>query len=249
MRCAHKVFLACLVPVLMLLGGCQQQFVSPYSADLQKRATDMLADVSTWEGAMRNAAGTAAADPRNPDVVAKLQSWNGDIEAMATIEVGIDPGSTVCDKFLGEISSAVQSALGPTATSASGSAPIAAHCETLPDIFSRMKTQVGERMPRDLAQQCQVPWLSDAYFAAMAQNRATTGAPAAAKPQPAATAAQPGTPTAAQASLATERCAALFDTGTSAGGNTLHGALAGPLVTELAAIIYREGREAPPATK
>ncbi|HEY1930945.1 MAG TPA: hypothetical protein VGG99_02950 [Acetobacteraceae bacterium] len=199
---------------------------------------------------MRNAAGTAAADPRNPDVVAKLQTWNGDIEAMATIEVSIDPGSTACDKFLGEISTAVQSALGPTATSASGSAPIAAHCETLPDIFSRMKTQVSERMPRDLVQQCQVPWLSDAYFAAMAQNRATTGAPAPAKPQPAAAAAaQPGTPTAAQASLAKQRCAALFDTSTSAGGNTLHGDLVGPLVTELAAIIYREGREAPPAAK
>ena len=29
----------------LLLSGCQQEWVSPYSADLQKRASDMLSDV------------------------------------------------------------------------------------------------------------------------------------------------------------------------------------------------------------
>ena len=217
MRCAPTAFLAALVPCLMLLSGCQQHFVSPYSADLQKRATDMLADVTTWEGTMRNAAGTPAADPRNPDVVAKLQTWNGDIEAMAAVEVSIDPGSTVCDKLLGAIGGLVQKEMGSATTtataagSATGSAPVAAKCETLPDIFSRMKTQVSERMPRVLVQQCQLSWLPDAYFAAIVQNRATAGAPVAAKAQPAA-AAQPGTPTPAQANLAKLRCAALFET-------------------------------------
>jgi hypothetical protein len=44
---------------------------------------------------MRNAAGTAAADPRHPDVQAKLNKWSGDIEVMATIELAIDPGSAL----------------------------------------------------------------------------------------------------------------------------------------------------------
>lgn len=179
MRYARKVLLAALVPVLLLLAGCQAQFVSPYSADLQKRATDMLSDVITWEGTMRVAAGTPAADPRNPDVVAKLQTWKGDIEAMATIELGIDPGSSVCNKFLGTISASVQKELAPATAAAGGSsasAPLTISCESLPDIFNRMNTQVNVRIPQVLAQQCQLPWLSDAYLAAMVQTRATAGA-------------------------------------------------------------------------
>ena len=67
----------------LLLSDCQQQWVSPYSPELQKRASDMLSDVASWEGQIRNAAGTAAADPRHPDVQAKLNKWSGDIEVMA----------------------------------------------------------------------------------------------------------------------------------------------------------------------
>jgi hypothetical protein len=31
----------------LLLTGCDAQWVSPYNADLQKKATDMIADVSS----------------------------------------------------------------------------------------------------------------------------------------------------------------------------------------------------------
>src|SRR5271168_1645878 len=124
----------------IMLAGCQVQWVSPYSADLQKKATDMLADVVAWESHMREAAGTAAADPRNPDVQAKLQTWHGDVEAMSAIELGLDPGSTACDSFLAALSGRISGGLKqilPTTPAATSSAfkPIA-HCETLPGIFS-----------------------------------------------------------------------------------------------------------------
>ena len=41
-----------------LLLGCQVQFVSPYSADVQKRASDMISEVSAWELQMRETAGS-----------------------------------------------------------------------------------------------------------------------------------------------------------------------------------------------
>jgi hypothetical protein len=47
-----------------LLLGCQAQFVSPYSVDVQKRASDMISEVSAWELQMRETAGTPDADPR-----------------------------------------------------------------------------------------------------------------------------------------------------------------------------------------
>ena len=51
-----------------LLLGCQAQFVSPYSADVQKRASDMISEVSAWELQMRETAGTPDADPRQPNI-------------------------------------------------------------------------------------------------------------------------------------------------------------------------------------
>jgi hypothetical protein len=209
----------------------------------------MLSEVVAWEGQMRIAAGTAAADPRNPDVQAKLQKWTGDIAAMATIQLGIDPGSTVCDKFLAAIpiADSLQKIVPtvPVVGGSSGSAPLTKHCESLGDIFNRMNTQVSERFPRILAQQCQLPWLSDQYFEAVTEGRATAGAPSAARPQ----AAKANAPGSDQESLARRRCRALFELHTIAGGSTVHGDLVGPLVVELDSVIYREGRQAPASGK
>jgi hypothetical protein len=55
---------AALFLVTLTLSGCEVEWVSPYSADLQKRATDMLTDVVAWETHMRGIAGSGAADPR-----------------------------------------------------------------------------------------------------------------------------------------------------------------------------------------
>jgi hypothetical protein len=234
------------------LSDCQQQWVSPYSPELQKRAADMLSDVTSWEGQMRNAAGTAAADPRHPDVQAKLQKWNSDIEVMATIQLAIDPRSTSCDKFLAAIGGSVTEGLekiSPTiaaASRASGAAPLGNFCESLPDIFERMKIQVDERFPRDLAQQCKLTWLSDRYFETLVEARATTGAPSATRPQTSETA-NSAPPSADQQLLAKRRCSALFELGDGPGARRIHGDLVGPLAVELDAIIYREGRQAPPS--
>jgi|SRR5665213_64278 len=231
------------------LAGCDVQWVSPYSADLQKKATTMLSNVVTWESAMRSAAGSAAADPRNPDVQSRLQQWQGEIEAMSEIELGIDPGSTVCDKFLATISGSISDGLKkilPTAPTAAGSTakPIT-HCETLPGIFTRMIKQVtgstadNAGIPFILDQQCKLPWLSDDYFAALQEARATAGAATPARPST--VSAKAGTPTPAQQANAKTQCSALF----VPPAGSAHGNLLSPLIVDLDAIIYREGREAP----
>lgn len=178
------------------LAACQVQWVSPYSADLQKKATDMLAEVIAWESHMRAAAGTPAADPRNPDVQATSEKWHGEIEAMSEIELGIDPGSTACDKFVatisGSISGGLKKRLPDTPAAGSSAATPISHCETLPGIFTRMIQQVtgstpyAPGIPFMLDQQCKLPWLSDEYFAALREGRATAGAPSPARPTSAA---------------------------------------------------------------
>lgn len=229
-----------LILLLSFLPGCQQQWVAPYDAGLQKRAADMLADLSAWEGAMRSAAGTLAADPRHPDVQAKLQSWLGDVEAMAAIELAIDPGSAGCDHFLQTLATPLGQSLPglmPAANPVSTGAPAAsARCESLPDIFSRMRTELAERFPEILAEQCRLPWLSDDYFQTLADARATAGGPSPARQTP---------PGADARTLAKVRCGALFETAQGPSGRRLHGDLVGPLAIELDAIIYREGRQAP----
>lgn len=239
-----------------MLVGCHVQWVSPYSADLQKQATDMLSDVVAWEAHMRSAAGTAAADPRHPDIQAKFDTWQGDIEAMSEVELAIDPGSTACDSFLAAIGGAVSDGLKklfPNTPAAANSEirPIS-HCETLPGIFTRMMRQVSNTtdtppkpaiIPLVLDQQCKLSWLSDDYFAALKEGRATAGASSPARPAQAS--AKAGTPTKDQQSTALNNCRALF----VPPPGEVHGILVHPLVVELDSIIYREGRQAPATSK
>ena len=240
------------LPVMLFavcLPGCEVQWVAPYSAELQKKATDMLSEVVAWERAMGAAAGTAAADPRNPDVQAKLAKWQGEIEAMSQIEIAIDPGSTSCDKFLetigGSLPAELKNRLPTTPASGSSTAKPLAHCETLPGIFNRMTKQVTGNTPAApgipfiLNQQCKLPWLSDDYFNAIREGRATTGAASPARPV--STSSKAGSPTPEQQRNATIRCQALFD----APPGAAHGVLVSSLIVDLDAIIYREGRQAP----
>ena len=81
----------------VLLLGCQAQFVSPYSTDVQKRASDMIAEISAWELQMREAAGTPDADPRQLDIEAKFANWDGELEAMTAIETALAPETIRCD--------------------------------------------------------------------------------------------------------------------------------------------------------
>jgi hypothetical protein len=207
----------------------------------------MLTDVVAWESHMRGIAGSAAADPRHPDIQAKFETWRGNIETMSEIELGIDPGSTACDEFIATISGKISDGLKkilPTAVAAASSAakPVR-HCETLPGIFSRMIKQVTTNMPLVLEQQCKLPWLSDDYFAVLRERRATAGASSPARP--ASALAKAGTPTLDQQASATARCRSLFEPPQGA----IHGDLVDSLVVDLDAIIYREGRQAPSSAK
>jgi hypothetical protein len=239
-----------------MLTGCHVQWVSPYSTDLQKKATDMLQDVVAWESHMRNTAGTAAADPRHPDVQAKLEAWRGDIEVMSAIELGMDPGSAVCDKFLAVISSTISDKLKkalPTAPAATSSgAKSTLHCETLPDIFTHMMLQVSDstdtppqpaRIPLVLNEQCKLQWLSDDYFASLTEGRATAGASSPARPAPASL--KTPAPTEDEQTKATTNCRALFEPPYG----SVHGNLVSALIVMLESIIYREGRQAPLASQ
>ena len=82
-----------------LLLGCQVQFVSPYSADVQKRASDMISEVSAWELQMRETAGTPDADPRQPNIRAQFAKWDGELEAMAAVETALNPEIINCDRL------------------------------------------------------------------------------------------------------------------------------------------------------
>ena len=130
-RCNSAIFL------LVCLAGCQPVWISPYSADLQKRATDMLGQVSAWEALLAQTSDTSSADPALPAAQARLAGWVGDVEAMAAIESSIDPHSAGCDKVLAKISGGLA---GP--------------CESLPDIFATMRTELVQRIPIVLGQQC-----------------------------------------------------------------------------------------------
>jgi hypothetical protein len=229
--------LGALLTALVASGCSHVEWVSPYSADLQKRATDMLSEVVAWERHMYNVAGTAASDPRSPEVQAKLESWRGEIETMSEIELSIDPGATACDKFIASLAGGIPPALAkalPTAPDIASSAvtPVT-HCETLPDIFTKMMTQVSETIPEVLNDQCKLPWL-DEHFAALQEGRPAAGASSAV-----------GTPSTAERELAVLRCRSLFEPPKG----TLHGDLMAPLILDLDAIIYREGRQAPHASQ
>jgi len=89
---------------------------------------------------MRDAAGTAAADPRYPDVKAKLQEWNGDVEVMATLQLAIEPSSACCDAFISAICRAVYKRLKTDDVApVAGSALPIHYCESFPNIFESMK--------------------------------------------------------------------------------------------------------------
>jgi hypothetical protein len=203
---------------VLLTGACQPQLISPYNADLQKRATDMLADVSAWDQQMYGAAGTAASDPRSAAVQAKLAGWSGTIEGMAAIEAGSNPNSASCDAFVGRIAGGVTKALAGLGGSAQS---VTAKCESLPDILQRMATQVNEKLPEELSQQCVPMDASGATPVPIAQ------------------------PTAAQYQAIKTNCQALFAKEPSPSGRALHGDAVSSLVVDLDAIIYRESRQAP----
>ena len=199
------------VALCVALTACQPEWISPYSADLQKRATDMLANVTAWEMTMAQASTPSAVDPSSAATQAKLAGWVGDVEAMAAVEASIDPDSAGCDRVLnsiggGMLQSAESKAESTGATDIKGSAPLSIKCESLPDIFARMRVELVQRIPLELSELCK-PEQSPARFI--------------------------------------NSCQSLFKPTASLGLKARHGVLLSPLIGELTAVIYREGRQAP----
>ena len=152
---------------LLLVGafllGCQVQFVSPYSADVQKRASDMIAEISAWELQMREAAGTPDADPRQPNIRAKFANWDGELEAMAAIETALAPETIKCDSLAAAVTQSSRIQIPENASSpiggpsGSSSAITSQSCEM--QVFQNLTETVVE-MQQVVERQCQLPWLT-----------------------------------------------------------------------------------------
>jgi hypothetical protein len=224
--------------VTLTLAACSVHLVAPYSADLKQKASAMQAEVGTWDLTMRTAAGTIAADPRNPEVTAALNKWRGEADAMLTLAISNDPGLAHCGQMLQEMSRGIQqhvpAALNAAAPPTTGPTSPQQGCEAqlVADIASGI-----DDVARAL-KYCRVGWVPDSYFTNLAQNRTAAAKPDAApnaavqrevdRSCDAEFAAQPQTPT-----LAAE-----------AG----HGRAVAALLTTLQAIVYIETRKAAAAT-
>jgi hypothetical protein len=224
---------------MLLVAACAVHLVAPYSADLKQKASAMQAEVGTWDLTMRAAAGTIAADPRNPEVSAVLNKWRGEADAMLTLAISNDPGLAHCGEMLQAMSrgierhipAALQVAAPPT-TGPAAAPQQGCEVQLVADIASGI-----DDVARAL-KYCRVGWEADSYFTNLAQNRAGAPKPDAApnaavqrdvdRSCDAEFAAQPQTPT-----LAAE-----------AG----HGRAVSALLTTLQAIVYIETRKAAAAT-
>lgn len=242
------------VPLLLgaFASGCAAQFVSPYSADVQKRASDMISEVSAWEVQMRVSAGTPQADPRHPDMTATFARWNGEVEAMAATEAALDPHVIACDKVAAIVARGSSIVVPqPTASSgapgASASPPANGPPQGCPaQIFQNLSSTLAE-LQQVVELNCELPWMTAADFQAIADAKANAGPRAAVAPAPKAGAVRP---TADQQSAAAARCAKLFSPPSINGKlNPGHGVLIAPVIGQLYDIVYVETRKNTTATK
>ncbi len=220
----------------VMLGGCPVQLVSPYNSDLQQRASAMQAEVGTWDLAMYAAAGSIAADPRHPDVIATLDKWRGEADAMLTLSVSNDPGLVKCAAAVRAIHEAILEALpadlraAQQATPAGSASATATGCES--SLAARLPAAI-EEVRADVTAGCKLNWISDAWFTSLAGNRA-------AAPR------VPAAPAAADQAAVTNSCRFEFGAPTlpptNAAGSA-HGVAVSRLLTLLQEIVYIETRK------
>jgi len=229
-----------------IMQGCQVRFVSPYSADVQRRASDMISEVSAWEVQMRDAAGTPEADPRNPEIRDKFAKWDGELEAMTAIEAALSPEIIRCDRLAAAVvqSSKAQIAEATPAGSNSSAGAIGAHsCET--QVFQNLQQTFGY-LQQVVEHQCELPWLTGDDVHAIGNSRAAAVAQSAAVKAKSSAAA----PTADQLRLARENCAKIFrPPAVQTGQNTGHGVVIAPVIGQLYDIVYIETQKSAAAAK
>jgi len=226
--------LAVVVVACAAAAACAVQLVAPYNSELAQRASSMQAEVAAWDLTMRGGAGTIADDPRNSEVVAIINKWHGEADAMLTLAVSNDPGKVNCSEAAKAVFAAIDSRLpadlraAATAGNANaGAGPLG--CEV--ELVASVETGIDD-IQKGL-KYCRLDWLDDAYFAGLTQNRA-----AAAK--------SPAAPTPAKQDALTRSCFAEFKVAPGAPANAAgaqHGRAVSALLTTLQAIVYVENRK------
>jgi len=247
MRQTNNIGMPLILSALVL--GCQVQFVSPYSADVQKRASDMISEVSAWELEMRVAAGTPEADPRNPEIRAKFAKWSGELEAMVAIESALNPEIIKCDKLAAAVAQSSKAQIPEQTSPAIADSPSSIgtnapqSCET--QVFQNLAETLVE-MQHVIEHQCELPWLTEEHFQIIDDDRAVPGVQGSAVTARTNTAAR----TADQQRIARENCAKIFRPPTAQGGQNLgHGVVIAPVIGQLYDIVYVETRKSATAAK
>ena len=215
---------------LLMLGGCSVQLVAPYNPDLAQRASSLQAEVAAWDLTMLKTAGTQAADPRDSNIIATLNKWRGEREAMLTLAISNDPHTIPCAKATGEIYALVSQhipadlkSVNPPAAPSNDDLASTSGCETV--LVADL--QAGIDALQSTLQYCQLPWLTDASFT---------------NPPPA-----KGTKTPAdQQTTVQKSCAAEFRPAPGVPQNAAefgHGRAVSGILTTLQAITYIESRK------
>jgi hypothetical protein len=224
--------------VAVLTAACTVQLVAPYNAELQQKASSMQAAVAAWDLTMRRQVGTVAADPRHPDVAGTIANWRGEADAMLTLAASNDPGNANCSAAVKAVVGAIENDVPPNlraavATSAeagSGNqATASSGCETA------LVVKIGTDLDNieKSVKRCQMPWVPDAYFTALAADPAAAPTP-------------PGAPDAEAQRKLENSCLAEFKVVPGAPENTLearHGRAVSALLTTLQSIVYVETRK------
>jgi len=227
---------------VLLAAACTVQLVAPYNSELQQQASALQAQVGTWDLTMRAAEATINADPRNPEVVATLNAWRGDADAMRTLALASDTGLVPCATAMKDaanaINAAIPASLRPavpaqgTATTPAGGSPNGCEAEIVASLSAKIDKLAG------VLKYCQVPWVPDSYFAALAQTKG-------AAPNP------PAAPSPAQQASLKAACGLLFDPVPQTPANAAnagHGIAASDLLTTLQVIVFIETRKKAAAT-
>lgn len=218
-----------------LSAACTVQLVAPYNSDLQQKASAMQAEVGTWDLTMRGAAGTIAADPRNPTVSAMLNKWRGEADAMLTLAVSSDTGIVQCGEAVKVISGAIEAGIPASLRAAAPPAAPAGNAATPAGCESEMVAGIATGIDyiAKALNYCHVDWVPDSYFTGLAQNSATA-------PKP------PAAPAATKQVALTNSCGAEFKSQPQTPANAAefgHGRAVSQLLTTLQAIVYIESRK------
>ena len=223
--------MAVIVAATTLAAACTAQFVAPYNADLQQKASAMQAEVASWDLTMRAGAGTVADDPRNPDVNATLNKWRGEADAMLTLAVSNDPNAINCNDATKSVRGMIESSIPAdlrTVSSNVSSTSGTSGCEST--LVAGIQGNIDSI---ELAlKRCRADVPDNTYFMVLSQNRASA-------PKPSVT-------TEAKEDSLKRSCASEFTPSPGVSANAAearHGRAVSGLLTTLQVIVYVENRK------